>query len=132
MLLASLYCQKLQFISHKVRPSSSSHGQLRELVFFSRTEALIFLKHHTRLFVEPANWALLFVSLMATVLVQPLNKMRMKYVFNNKFRMIMPIKTLPLNFRNSRSQMFFKISVLKNFAIFAVKHLCWRYFLIKL
>ena len=54
LLLTSLYVQKLQFISHKLRPSSSSHGQLRELVFFSRTEALIFLKRHTRLFVEPA------------------------------------------------------------------------------
>ena len=28
--------------------------------------------------------------------------------------------------------MFFKISVLKNFTIFAGKHLCWSYFLIKL
>ena len=28
--------------------------------------------------------------------------------------------------------MFFKIVVLKNFAIFVGKHLCWNYFLIKL
>ena len=28
--------------------------------------------------------------------------------------------------RSSRSQMFFKISVLKNFAIFTGEHLCWR------
>ena len=41
-------------------------------------------------------------------------------------------KTLSLNFKSSRSQMFFKIGVLKNFAIFAGKHLCWSYFLIKL
>ena len=27
--------------------------------------------------------------------------------------------------RSSRSQIFFKIGVLKNFAIFARKHLCW-------
>ena len=73
--------QKLQFISHKLRPSSSSHGQLRELVFFSRTEALIFLKRYTWFFVEPAIWALLFVSLMTTVLVQSLNKMYMKLRF---------------------------------------------------
>ena len=33
---------------------------------------------------------------------------------------------------NSRSQMFFKAGVLKNFAIFAGKRLCWRLFLIKL
>ena len=34
--------------------------------------------------------------------------------------------------RGSRWQMFFKISVLKNFAIFAGKHLCWSLFLEKL
>ena len=34
--------------------------------------------------------------------------------------------------RSSRSQMFFKISVLKNFAIFTGKHLRWSLFLIKL
>ena len=35
-------------------------------------------------------------------------------------------------FRSSRSQMFFKIGVLKNFAIFTGKSLCWSLFLIKL
>ena len=35
-------------------------------------------------------------------------------------------------FRSSRSQMFFTIGVLKNFAIFTEKHLCWSLFLIKL
>ena len=34
--------------------------------------------------------------------------------------------------RSSRSQKFFKIGVLKNFAIFTGKHLCWSLFLIKL
>ena len=34
--------------------------------------------------------------------------------------------------RSSRSQMFFKIGVLKNFAIFTGKHLRWSLFLIKL
>ena len=34
--------------------------------------------------------------------------------------------------RSSRSQMFFKIAVLKNFAIFARKHLWWILFLINL
>ena len=34
--------------------------------------------------------------------------------------------------RNSLSQMFFKICVLKIFPIFTGKHLCWRLFLIKL
>ena len=34
--------------------------------------------------------------------------------------------------RSSRSLMFFEIGVLKNFANFAGKHLCWSLFLIKL
>ena len=34
--------------------------------------------------------------------------------------------------RSIRSQMFFKIGALKNFAIFTGKHLCWSLFLIKL
>ena len=34
--------------------------------------------------------------------------------------------------RSSRSQMFFKIGVLKIFSIFTGKHLCWSLFLIKL
>ena len=34
--------------------------------------------------------------------------------------------------RSSRSQMFFKIAVLKNFAVLSRKHLCWSLFLIKL
>ena len=36
------------------------------------------------------------------------------------------------NLRSSRSQMFFKIGVLKNFSMFAKKHLCSSLFLIKL
>ena len=35
-------------------------------------------------------------------------------------------------FIGSRLQMFFKISILKNFAIFTWKHFCWSVFLIKL
>ena len=31
-------------------------------------------------------------------------------------------------FRCTRSQIFFKIDVLKNFAIFTGKHLCWSLF----
>ena len=44
LLLTPLYIHKLQFISDKLRSSSSSHGQLRGLVFFFRTEALIFFE----------------------------------------------------------------------------------------
>ena len=81
MLLTSLHGHKLQFISLKLCPLSSLHGQLHELVFFPCTEALIFLEHHTRLFVEWAIWALLFASLMTTMLLQSLNKMHLKQVF---------------------------------------------------
>ena len=35
-------------------------------------------------------------------------------------------------FRSSRTQMFFETSVIRNFAIFIGKHLCWSLFLIKL
>ena len=38
---------------------------------------------------------------------------------------------LPITPRGSRSQMFFKIGVLKNFANFTGKNLCWSLFLIK-
>ena len=37
-----------------------------------------------------------------------------------------------LIFRSSRSQIFFNIDALKNFASFTGKHLCWSLFLIKL
>ena len=36
------------------------------------------------------------------------------------------------NYRSSRSQIFFKIGILKNFANFTRKHLYWSLFLIKL
>ena len=41
-------------------------------------------------------------------------------------------KDWELKFRSSRSQMFFKIGVLKNFAIVTGKHISWSLFLIKL
>ena len=34
--------------------------------------------------------------------------------------------------KSSHSQMFFKMGILKNFAIFTGRHLCWRLFLTKL
>ena len=39
---------------------------------------------------------------------------------------------MPKKFRSSRSQMFFKIGVLKSFTIFSGKYLFWSLFLIKL
>ena len=38
---------------------------------------------------------------------------------------------LKTRFRSSRSQMFFKIGVLKSFPIFTGKHLCWKDFIKK-
>ena len=51
--------------------------------------------------------------------------MLMKYVFHNKFRLIIfqDQKALSLNFKSSRLQMFFEITVLKNFAIVTVTKL---------
>ena len=45
-------------------------------------------------------------------------------------RMIM--RTVMRKYRSSRSQMFFKIGILKHFANFTGKHLCWSFFLMKL
>ena len=44
----------------------------------------------------------------------------------------MNIEPWERNYRSSRSQILFKISVLKNFTSFTGKHLCWSLFLIKL
>ena len=88
LLLTSLYVHKLKFIFHKLHPSSSSHGQLHELVNFVNT----------------------FLNVI------------LDYLQNRQSS----------NFKSSRLQMFFKIGVLKNFAIFPGKHLCQSYFLIKL
>ena len=44
----------------------------------------------------------------------------------------MNIEQLEKNYSSSRAQIFFKIGVLKNFANFIGKHLCWSLFLIKL
>ena len=54
-----------------------------------------------------------------TTVLQSLNKSHMKYALHNKSRMIFhDQKTLSLNFKRSQSQMFCKIGVLKNIAIF--------------
>ena len=60
--------------------------------------------------------------------------MHLKYIFHNNFRMILfhDQETLSLNFESSCLQMFFKIIVLKMFAIFTGKLLCWSYLLINL
>ena len=64
----------------------------------------------------------------SAIFVSKLNK-RPIWFLNNFIQFFMQyIATI----RNSRSQMFFKIGVYKNFAIFTGKHLCWGLFLIKL
>ena len=59
------------------------------------------------------------------------NVMEEQEVFKKLWKLLFYFiqKTL---FRSSRSQMFFKIDVLKNFVIFTGKHLCRSLFLIKL
>ena len=52
-LLTPSYIHKIQFTSNKLRPSSISHGQLRELVFIFSYRGSNFLQRRTRLFVEP-------------------------------------------------------------------------------
>ena len=45
-----------------------------------------------------------------------------------RFKRILKLKNYPPSANleiHSRSQMFFKIGVLKNFAMFTGKHLCW-------
>ena len=51
------------------------------------------------------------------------------FIETNLVRMFCKKKSI---FRSSRSQKFFKIDVLKNFAIFTRKQLCWNLFLTKL
>ena len=127
----------LQFVPN-ILPRTVAHmASFVNQFFFSRTEALIFFKCHTRLFVEPywqSDFKLHAFLVQAEVLMQSPNKIHVKYAFHNKFRMIIfhDQKALSLNFKSSRSQMFFKIDVLKNLAMFTGKHLCWSYFLIQL
>ena len=53
LLLKPFYVHKIQFTSKELRPLSSLHGQLRELVFLFSHRGSHFLKPCTRLFVEP-------------------------------------------------------------------------------
>ena len=55
---------------------------------------------------------------------------RLFFLYHNLF--IVLTTSLFWMHRSSRSQMFFKIVVLKNFAKFTRKHLCWSLFSIKL
>ena len=54
------------------------------------------------------------------------------WLFSIKKRRFCVLELLRELSRSSRSQMFFKIGVLRNFAMFTGKHLCWSLFLIKL
>ena len=130
LLLKPFYVHKIQFI-YELCPSSSSHGQLRELVFVFSHRGSHFL--NVTLDYSQNQYGQSDLS-STNVLVQSLNKWLMKYDFHNKFKMIIfhDQKVLLLNFKSSRSQMFFKIDVLKNLAMFTEEHLCWSYFLIQL
>ena len=58
-----------------------------------------------------------------------------KTVFNVKLKLLINFNFSQFHeriFRSSRTQMFFKTGVLKRFANFAGKHLCWSLFLKRL
>ena len=48
------------------------------------------------------------------------------------FSFISMLCSILQQFKNNHSQIFFKIGVLKNFAIFTGKHMCWSLFLIEM
>ena len=54
LILKLLYVHKLQFISNKLHFHAAHMTCFTNQFFFSRTETILFLKHHTTLFVEPA------------------------------------------------------------------------------
>ena len=102
LLPKQFFVHKIQFISNKLHPSSSSHGQLHELVF-------LFLHRRSQNHTGNLTKALLFFSLITVVLVQSFNKIHMKFTLDNKFRMIFhDQKSLSLNFKSSHLQMFCK------------------------
>ena len=55
--------------------------------------------------------------------------LRYKYFITVTANLETPLVSWPYIYRSSRSQMFLKISVLKNFVIFTGIHVCWSLFL---
>ena len=88
------------------------------------------------LVVTRCHWLSLVVTLCTTLL--SFYKRSKLNVFLIRFLSCLYTTRIWLNlitlkaFRSSCSQMFYKIGVLKNFAKFTGKHLCWSHFLIKL
>ena len=66
----------------------------------------------------------MFTSLHMTCLWQ---ESVVKIISHNK-----TVATIKHKFRSSRSEMFFKIGVLKNVSIFIGKYLCWSFFFKKM
>ena len=64
------------------------------------------------------------------LLVQNISKLLL--VLNALFDNLLGVVLKCRSYKRSRSQMFFKIVVLKYFTIFTRKHMCWTLFLIKL
>ena len=73
-----------------------------------------------KIYIQSFSIALLIGQLLSTL---SLYEISLYGTMANDFQTIL--------FRNSRTQLFFKIVVLKNFAIFTEKHLCWSLFLAK-
>ena len=74
-----------------------------------------------------------FISAFSICMTVPLSLQVSLYKHNHIIQFSKCCSWLPLKttFRNSRSQMFFKNGVLKNFAILTGKHLCWNNFIKK-
>ena len=123
LLFTSLYVQKLQSISHKLHPSSSSHGQVRELVFFSCTKALIFW-NVTLDYLK--NWQFELFYLLVEWQLCWCNRL-IKCRWNTFFVTSPEWKCL---FHESKN-MFIKFQK-QSFADVFQKISCWSYFLIKL
>ena len=74
-----------------------------------------------------------FISAFSICMTVPLSLQVSLYKHNHIIQFSKCCSWLPLKTtsRNSRSQMFFKNGVLKNFAILTRKHLCWSKFIKK-
>ena len=97
---------------------------------FGSSQPLKSLKIKTVAFLIREMWVMTTTILLKENLTySPIFKVYFMKIFAAAKASLILIKTLC---RSSRSQMFFKIGALKNFAIFTGKHLCWSLFLIKL
>ena len=94
---------------------------------FRSSQPLVSLKIKTVASLLRGTWAIIPINYLKKT--WPIHRFLRPFLW----RFLLPRRHLLLSktCRSSRLQMFFKIGVLKNFAIFTGKHLCWSLFLIK-